>query len=66
LFGLPHTTKKCHNPILGYSPQITFFKKKKILKKENKGWQCGESKTGNQAAISKEIQGLIVPYYAKK
>jgi hypothetical protein len=53
----------CHNPILGYSLKFIFFKIK--IKKSNKGWQCGESKSGNQAAILEEIQGLIVPHYAQ-
>jgi len=38
----------------------------KLKKKENKSWQRGEGKPGNQAAISEEIQGLIAPHYAKK
>jgi len=45
---------ECHNPILGYSPKIIFFFKIKI-KNNNKGWQRGESKSGNQAAMLKEI-----------
>jgi hypothetical protein len=43
---------------------LFFFKIK--IKNKNKGWQRGESKPGNQAAILEEIQGLIVPYYAQK
>jgi len=41
---------QCHNPILGYSPKINFFFKIKI-KNNNKGWQRGESRPGNQVAI---------------
>jgi len=43
-------------------PQKSHF----FFKKKNKGWQCGERKPGNQAAILEKIQGLIVPYYAQK
>jgi hypothetical protein len=52
---------QCHNPILGYSPKIIFFQNK-----NNKSWQRGEGKPGNQVVILEEIQGLIVPHYAKK
>jgi hypothetical protein len=51
---------------LGYSPKINLFFKIKIKKNNNKGWQCGESRPGNQAAILEEIQGLIVLHYAQK
>jgi hypothetical protein len=50
----------CHNSILGYSLKFTFFNIKK------KCWQCGENKPGNTTVILEEMQGLIVPYYAKK
>jgi len=56
----------CHNPILGYSLKINFFFKIKLNNNNNKGWQRGESKPGNQVAILEKIQGLIVPHYAKK
>jgi hypothetical protein len=40
--------------------KINFFFK--IKNNNNKGWQRGESKPGNQAAILEEIQGLVVSH----
>jgi hypothetical protein len=47
-------------------PQKSFFFQNKNQNNNNKSWQRGEGKPGNQAVILEEIQGLIVPHYAKK
>jgi len=55
----------CHNPILGYSPKITFFQNKNQKNKikadnvENAGW-------GIKLQFLEEVQGLIVPHCAEK
>jgi len=55
----------CHNPILGYSPKFTFFQNKK---QKNKVKADNVEKAGREIKLQflEEIQGLIVPYYAKK
>ena len=63
---------RCHNPILGYSLNFTFFKIKNQKNKIKAGNVEKADKKGlqKQAKIklqfSEEFQGLIVPYYAQE